>query len=72
MLTKPNPSPLTVDEVKRLLAHDEPLTFIDSRNPIAWGSSPIKLPGAVRVPVEDVDQHLASLPRDRHLVVYCT
>ena len=66
------PSLLTVDEVKALLARDEPLTFIDSRNPIAWGSSHLKLPGAVRVPIDEVEQHLASLPRDRHLVVYCT
>jgi rhodanese-related sulfurtransferase len=71
-LTTSNASPLTVDQVKGLLARDEPLTFIDSRNPIAWGSSRVKLPDAVRVPIDEVEQHLPSLPRDRRLVVYCT
>lgn len=70
--TTPNPSRLTVDDVKDLLARDEPLTFVDSRNPIAWGSSRVKLPGAVRVPIDAVEPHLPSLPRDRRLIVYCT
>ena len=68
----PNPLPLTVDDVKDRLARGELLTFIDARNPIAWGSSRAKLPGAVRVAVDDVERHLPSLPRDRRLVVYCT
>ena len=68
----PNPSRLTVDEVNGLLERAEPLTFIDSRNPIAWGSSKVKLPGAIRVPVDEVDRHLASLPSNERLVVYCT
>jgi len=71
-VTNPNPSTLTVDQVKGLLAREEPLTFIDSRNPIAWGSSAYKLPGAIRVPIDDVEGREASLPRDRRLVVYCT
>jgi hypothetical protein len=67
-----NPSGLTVDEVKGLIERAEPLTFIDSRNPIAWGSSKVKLPAAVRVPIDEVERHLPMLPRDRRLIVYCT
>jgi len=66
------PSSVTVDEVKRLLEQDLPITFIDARNPIAWGSSKVKLPGAIRVPLDEVDRVLPRLPRDRHLIVYCT
>ena len=69
--TNPSPSRLTVDDVKGLLTLEEPVTFIDSRNPIAWGSSKVKLPGAVRVPIDEVEAHLPSLARDRRLVVYC-
>ena len=68
----PNPLPLSVDDVKDRLARGEPLTFIDARNPITWGSSRARLPGAIRVAVDDVERHLPSLPRDRRLVVYCT
>jgi rhodanese-related sulfurtransferase len=71
-VVNPNPSRLTVDEVKGLLARAEPLTFIDSRNPIAWGSSKVKIPGAIRVPIDEVERHLGSLTRDGRLVVYCT
>jgi rhodanese-related sulfurtransferase len=67
-----NPSALTVDEVRGLMERAEPLTFIDARNPIAWGSSKVKLPGAVRVPIDEVERHLVVLPRDRRLIVYCT
>jgi rhodanese-related sulfurtransferase len=72
MLMVENPSPLRVNDVNALIDHGDPVTFIDSRNPIAWGSSNVKLPGALRIPVDEVARHLAELPRDRRLVVYCT
>lgn len=65
-------SPVTVDEVKGLLEQGQPITFVDARNPIAWGSSKVKLPGAIRVPLDEVDTMLPRLPRDRRLIVYCT
>ena len=67
-----NPSRLTVSQVEDLAASGQPVLFIDSRNPIAWGSSRVKLPGAIRVPIDEVERHLATLPRDRRLIVYCT
>lgn len=67
-----NPSRVTVAQVQELAARGEPLLFIDSRNPIAWGSSRVKLPGARRIPIDEVDRHLSTLPRDHRLVVYCT
>ena len=67
-----NPSRLTVAQVKDLAGEGRALLFIDSRNPIAWGSSRVKLPGALRMPIDEVERHLATLPRDRHLIVYCT
>ena len=67
-----NPSRLTVERVRELAAGGEPMLFIDSRNPIAWGSSRVKLPGARRIPIDEVERHLATLPRDRRLIVYCT
>jgi rhodanese-related sulfurtransferase len=67
-----NPSRLTVAQVKDLIDHGELVVFIDSRNPIAWGSSRVKLPGAVRIPIDQVERHLGTLPRDHRLIVYCT
>lgn len=67
-----NPSRLTVAEVTALMDQGQPIAFIDSRNPIAWGSSKLTLPGARRVPIDEVERHLPALPRDRRLIVYCT
>jgi rhodanese-related sulfurtransferase len=67
-----NASPLTVAQVKELTDQGQPVMFIDSRNPIAWGSSRVKLPGALRIPIDQVERHLTALPPDRRLIVYCT
>jgi rhodanese-related sulfurtransferase len=67
-----NPSPLTVADVSDLIDRGELIAFIDSRNPIAWGSSKVTLPGALRIPIDEVDRHVQKLPRDRRLIVYCT
>lgn len=67
-----NPSRLTVADVNDLIDRGQPIAFIDSRNPIAWGSSKVILPGALRIPIDEVERHLTTLPRDRRLIVYCT
>jgi rhodanese-related sulfurtransferase len=63
---------VTVDEVKERMDRGEQFTFIDTRNPIAWGEAKTKLPGAVRVPVDEVEKHLAKIPHDRTAITYCT
>lgn len=63
---------LTVDDVKGRLDRKEPIVFIDSRNAKAWSESDMKLPGALRVPADEVAAHLGEIPRDRTLVTYCT
>jgi rhodanese-related sulfurtransferase len=63
---------ITVDEVQERLNRGEPLAFVDTRNPQAWGQSDRKLPDAIRVPADEVDQHLTEIPRDRAVITYCT
>ena len=41
---------VTVDEVRERMERGEQFAFVDTRNPIAWGESDVKLPGALRVP----------------------
>ncbi|HEV8717866.1 MAG TPA: rhodanese-like domain-containing protein [Candidatus Binatia bacterium] len=66
------PPRATIDEVKARLVQGEPPLFIDARNPKAWATSNVKLPGALRVPVEAVEQHLPELSQDRTIITYCT
>lgn len=63
---------VTVDEVKERLDRGEQFTFLDTRNPKAWGQSSAKLPGAIRVPADEVSQHFKEIPRDRTIITYCT
>jgi rhodanese-related sulfurtransferase len=66
------PSKITVDEVHTRMNQGEVLLFLDVRNPHAWDAANLKLPGALRVPVNEVEQHLHEIPRARTLVTYCT
>lgn len=63
---------ITVDEAKERLDRGEPLLFIDTRNPEAWGKSAVKLPGAIRVPAAEIESHLDEIASDRAIVTYCT
>jgi rhodanese-related sulfurtransferase len=63
---------VTPDEVKERMDRGEQFTFLDTRNPQAWGESDKKLPGAIRVPADQVERHLKEIPRDRSVITYCT
>jgi rhodanese-related sulfurtransferase len=63
---------VTVDEVKERMERGEQFAFVDTRNPVAWGESDVKLPGAIRVPADELEQHLSEIPRDRAVITYCT
>jgi rhodanese-related sulfurtransferase len=63
---------VTVDEVKERMDRGEQFAFLDTRNPTAWGEADTKLPGAIRVPADEVEQYLDKIPRDRAVIAYCT
>lgn len=63
---------VTVDEVKERMERGEQFAFVDTRNPVAWGESDVKLPGAIRVPADEWEQHLDGIPHDRAVITYCT
>ena len=63
---------ITVDEVKQRLDRGEEFAFVDTRNLQAWAESDSKLPNALRVPANELDQHLDEIPKDRTVIVYCT
>lgn len=63
---------VTVDEVKERMERGEQFAFVDTRNPVAWGESDVKLPEAIRVPADELEQHLDEIPRDRAVITYCT
>jgi rhodanese-related sulfurtransferase len=63
---------ITVDEVKRRMDKGEQFTFVDTRNPQAWSESDSMLPGAIRVPVDKLEENLPKIPKNKPVVTYCT
>ncbi len=63
---------VTVDEVKERMDRGEQLAFVDTRNAKAWGESDQKLPNAIRVPADELEQHRDEIPHDRTVITYCT
>lgn len=63
---------VTVDEISERIDREEQFTFVDARSAEAWAEADTKLPGAVRVPAHEVEQHLSEIPRDRTVITYCT
>lgn len=67
---------VSAEEVMRWIDRGKPVVFVDSRNPLAWRQSNEKLPGAIRIPVDEVEQHLSEIPKsgpgERWIVTYCS
>ena len=63
---------VTPEEVKERMDRGERFTFVDTRNDEAWSSSDVKLPGAIRIPADDVEKRVGDLPEDRTIITYCT
>jgi rhodanese-related sulfurtransferase len=63
---------ITPDDLKRRVDAREPIAILDTRAEDAWHESDVQIPGAMRVPPDDVARHLSEIPRDRLVVTYCT
>lgn len=63
---------ITAEEAKTRVERGEPIAFVDTRNPKAWAESDVRLPGAVRVPIDEVAKSASRVPRDRSVITYCT
>jgi hypothetical protein len=63
---------ITVDEVRKRMEAGEDFVLIDTRNPQAWSQSDVKLPEAIRLPLDNYDENLSKIPKDKPVVAYCT
>jgi rhodanese-related sulfurtransferase len=63
---------ISVAELYELMEAGEKPIVVDVRSPTARTLEPRWIPGAIHVPVDDVGRHVAELPRDRKIIVYCT
>jgi rhodanese-related sulfurtransferase len=65
-------SRMTVAELNEKLNRGEKVALVDARSPQAWNEARTRVPGAVRVPPDEAEKHLANVGRDRTVVVYCS
>jgi rhodanese-related sulfurtransferase len=45
---------------------------VDVRSPSAREIDPRRVPGSIAVDIHDIDAHIAQLPPDRDIIIYCT
>ena len=62
---------ITVEELKQMLAKNQPVTIIDVRGS-DYDSSDSKIKGAIRITPGDVAAHVKEIPRDKPIVTYCS
>ena len=60
------------EELKRRIEAGEPLTIIDTRRKSAYDASGQRIPGALRMEVDEIPERVAEIPRSRPVVLYCT
>ena len=63
---------ITKEELKRGVDAGEAVVILDTRSSDAWDASDVQLPGAIRMPPDEIRQHLSEIPRGRPVVSYCT
>lgn len=63
---------ISADELRRRMEAGEEFTIIDVRNPHAWAEATDMAAGAIRVALDDADQAIGRIPRNKPIVTYCT
>lgn len=63
---------ISPDETNARVLAGEPVLFIDARNPKAWANSNRKIPGAIRITPEEIEQHLEEIDETSTVIAYCT
>jgi hypothetical protein len=61
-----------VGDLRRLMDEGKAPVVVDVRSGGARLRDPRRIPGAVTIDLDDLDAHLAVLPGDREIVLYCT
>jgi rhodanese-related sulfurtransferase len=63
---------ITKEDVKRRMDLGEEFVFIDVRNPGPWERAALKIKGAIRIALNELDRQIESIPKNKPVVTYCT
>lgn len=59
-------------ELERRLAEGEDIVVVDLRHAVEFEIDPESIPGALHLPVEEVEERTAEIPQEKELVLFCT
>jgi membrane protein DedA with SNARE-associated domain len=62
---------ISVAELKRMIESGDAPLIVDVRNRSAQTHDPRRIPGAMRLTIDEINEKLGELPREREIVVYC-
>lgn len=63
---------VTIEDLKRKIDGKEDIIILDVRNPTDYAASPVKILGAVRIPLDTLEQRLNELDPNKEVIAYCT
>jgi membrane protein DedA with SNARE-associated domain/rhodanese-related sulfurtransferase len=63
---------ISVGELHDQLSRDPAPVVVDVRSPTALALELRRVPGALHIPVQEVERHLGRFARDREIILYCT
>ena len=63
---------ITVAELRKLQTDGEPVLVVDLRPDGELGVERYKIPGALHLTLEEIEERHREIPRDRLVVIYCS
>jgi rhodanese-related sulfurtransferase len=63
---------ITIPDLQRLIDEGKAPVIVDVRSRAAAQRDPRRIPGAVRLVIEEIDEKISELPPDREIILYCT
>jgi len=62
---------ITSDELKQLMDDGRSVLVVDLRGALDHEADPYTIPGALRIPAEQFEQHHHHIPRDQDVILFC-
>jgi rhodanese-related sulfurtransferase len=61
---------VTLHDVKARLDRGSPTLFIDARDKEGWQNADAKIPGALRMTIENIDAEFDKIPQGQAIIIY--
>jgi hypothetical protein len=62
---------ISPEELKQKFDAGEDMIILDVRHPLEFQGEPLTIPGALYLPIEQLDMNHPQIPQDREVILYC-